>query len=117
MRQAGILAAAGLYAFEHRVTRLRDDHHHARKLAQLLHQIPAIHIVPQHVETNIVIFDVIDPRWSPPTLVAALKAAGVLVNPIGGQSFRAVTHLNVSMKDIEEAGAIFARVLSGSPSH
>jgi threonine aldolase len=112
MRQAGILAAAGIYALEHHVGRLTDDHQHARKLARLLQQIPSVRIAPQHVETNIVIFEVIDPQWPPATLVAALKEAGVLINAIGGLSFRAVTHLNISMKQIDEAGAIFARVLS-----
>lgn len=112
MRQAGILAAAGIYALEHHVGRLTDDHQHARKLARLLQQIPSVRIAPQHVETNIVIFEVIDPRWPPATLVAALREAGVLINAIGGPRFRAVTHLNISMKQIDEAGAILARVLS-----
>jgi len=112
MRQAGILAAAGIYALERHVARLKDDHDHAKKLARLLQQIPSVQIAPQHVETNIVIFDVIDRQRSPAELVAALKEQGVLINAIGGQSFRAVTHLNVSMKQIDEAGAIFARVLT-----
>jgi threonine aldolase len=112
MRQAGILAAAGIYALEHHVGRLADDHRHAKKLARLLQQIPTVRVAPQHVETNIVLFEVNDPRWPPAALIAALKAAGVLVNAIGGRSFRAVTHLNVSEKQIEEAGAIFARVLA-----
>jgi threonine aldolase len=112
MRQAGILAAAGIYALERHVARLKEDHDHAKKLARLLQQIPSVHVAPQHVETNIVIFEVIDQRRSPAELVAALKEQGVLVNAIGGQSFRAVTHLNVSAKQIDEAGAIFSRVLS-----
>ncbi|MGQ0665877.1 MAG: threonine aldolase family protein [Nitrospiraceae bacterium] len=112
MRQAGILAAAGIYALEHHVERLTEDHHHAKRLAKLLQQIPTVRIAPNHVETNIVIFEVIDPRWPPAALVAALKAAGVLVNAIGGRSFRAVTHLNISAKQIDEAGAVFARVLT-----
>lgn len=112
MRQAGILAAAGLYALEHHVGRLKDDHDHAKKLARLLQNLPAVQIAPQHVETNIVIFDIVDPRRTPAEIVAALKAEGVLINAIGGQSYRAVTHLNISSKQIDEAGAIFARVLS-----
>ncbi len=112
MRQAGILAAAGIYALEHHVTRLKDDHDHAKKLARMLQQIPSVQIAPQHVETNIVIFEVVDQRRSPAELVAALKEQGLLINAIGGQSFRAVTHLNVSAKQIDEAGAIFSRVLA-----
>jgi threonine aldolase len=112
MRQAGILAAAGIYALEQHVARLKDDHDHAKKLARLLQQIPSVQIAPQHVETNIVIFDVIDQRRTPAELVAALKEEGVLINAIGGRSFRAVTHLNVTAKQIDEAGAIFARVFA-----
>jgi threonine aldolase len=112
MRQAGILAAAGIYALEHHVARLKDDHDHAKKLARLLQQIPSVQIAPQHVETNIVIFEVTDQRRSPAELIAALKEQGVLINAIGGQSFRAVTHLNVSAKQIDEAAAIFTRVLT-----
>jgi threonine aldolase len=112
MRQAGILAAAGIYALEHHVARLKDDHDHAKKLARLLQQIPSVQIAPQHVETNIVIFEVTDLRRSAAELVAALKVEGVLINAIGGQSFRAVTHLNVSAKQIDEAAAIFTRVLA-----
>ncbi|OQW65192.1 MAG: low-specificity L-threonine aldolase [Nitrospira sp. ST-bin4] len=112
MRQAGILAAAGIYALEHHVARLTDDHSHAKKLARLLQQIPSVQIAPQHVETNIVIFDVTDQRRTPAEIVAALKEQGVLINPIGGMSYRAVTHLNVSAKQIDEAGAVFMRVLT-----
>lgn len=112
MRQAGILAAAGIYALEHHVTRLTDDHSHAKKLARLLQQIPSVQIAPQHVETNIVIFDVTDQRRTPAEIVAALKEQGVLINAIGGLSYRAVTHLNVSAKQIDEAAAVFTRVLT-----
>ncbi len=112
MRQAGILAAAGLYALDHHVGRLKDDHDHAKKLARRLQQIPSVSINPQHVDTNIVIFDVVGHRLSPPALVAALKQEGVLINAIGGTSFRAVTHLDVSAKQIDKAADIFARVLS-----
>ena len=112
MRQSGILAAAGIYALEHHVARLKDDHEHAKKLARLLQQIPSVQIEPHHVETNIVIFEVNDQRRSPAELVAALKEQGVLINAIGRRSFRAVTHLNISAKQIDEAGAIFTRVLA-----
>ncbi len=112
MRQAGILAAAGIYALEHHVTRLKEDHDHAKKLARLLQRIPSVQIASQHVETNIIIFDVVDHRRPPTELVAALKEQGVLINAIGGQRYRAVTHLNISSKQIDEAGEIFARILA-----
>jgi threonine aldolase len=112
MRQSGILAAAGIYALEHHVTRLKTDHDHAKKLARALQQIPAVRIAPQHVETNIVIFDVPDPRLAPADLLIQLKDHGVLIHAIGGCSFRAVTHLNISTKQIDEAAEVFARVLN-----
>ncbi len=112
MRQAGILAAAGIYALERHVSRLKTDHDHAKKLARQLYQIPSVRIIPQHVETNIVIFDVVDEPRTPAELVIAFKEQGLLINAIGGHSFRAVTHLNVTEKQIDEAGTIFSRVLA-----
>jgi threonine aldolase len=112
MRQAGILAAAGIYALERHVARLKTDHEHAKKLARLLQHIPAIQIAPQHVETNIVIFDIVDDQRSPAELVAALKEQGVLINAVGGQSYRAVTHLQITDKQIDEAATVFAKVLA-----
>ena len=112
MRQSGILAAAGIYALEHNIGRLKEDHDHAKQLARRLQQIPAVKVSPHDVDTNIVIFDVIDHRLAPPAIVAALKKEGVLINAIGGDSFRAVTHLDISSAMIEEACAIFSRVLA-----
>lgn len=112
MRQAGILAAAGIYALERHIARLKTDHDHAKKLARLLQQIPAIQIAPQHVETNIVIFDIVDAHRSPAELVAALKEQGVLINAVGERSYRAVTHLHITDKQIDEAAAVFGKVLT-----
>ncbi len=111
MRQAGILAAAGIYALDHHVGRLKDDHDNAKRLARKLQQISAIAINPQHVDTNIVIFDVVGHKLAPAAIVAALKQEGVLINAIGGTSFRAVTHLDVSTRQIDMAADAFARVL------
>ena len=111
MRQAGILAAAGIYALERHVARLKTDHEHAKKLARQLQHISAIQIAPQHVETNIVIFDIVDEHRTPAELVAALKKHGVLINAVGGPSYRAVTHLHITEKQIDEAVAVFAKVL------
>jgi threonine aldolase len=112
MRQAGILAAAAIYALEHHVTRLTEDHNHAKRLARILQQIPSVRIAPQQVETNIVIFEVTGQRRTPAEIVNALKREGVLINATGGLSYRAVTHLNISAKQIEEAGTVFTRVLT-----
>jgi threonine aldolase len=117
MRQAGVLAAAGIYALEHNITRLKEDHEHARRLAGALQKIPNVSINVDGVETNIVMFDVAEARRPAAEILAALKKEGVLINsieqsPRGNQTFRAVTHLDVSGRDIEEAGNVFARVLS-----
>lgn len=112
MRQSGILAAAGIYALEHHIGRLKEDHDHAKRLARGLQTIPAVRINPNDVETNIVIFDVIGHRLDPQAIVAALKKEGLLINALGGNSFRAVTHLDISSAMTEEACAIFSRVLA-----
>ncbi|MDF2756885.1 MAG: ltaA [Nitrospira sp.] len=111
MRQAGILAAAGIYALEHHIGRLKDDHDNAKRLARKLQQIPAVTINPQHVESNIIIFDIIGHRLCPSELVAALRREHVLINAVGGTSFRAVTHLDVSTRQIDAAADAFARIL------
>ncbi|OGW66011.1 MAG: threonine aldolase [Nitrospirae bacterium RIFCSPLOWO2_02_FULL_62_14] len=111
MRQAGILAAAGIYALEHNIARLKDDHDHATRLAHLLAQIPTVTLDLKSVETNMIFFDVKSSR-PPADVVAALKAEGVLVNAVGGTTYRAVTHLDVSADDIEKAGQVFANVLA-----
>jgi threonine aldolase len=112
MRQSGILAAAGIYALEHHIGRLRVDHDNAKRLARRLQQISTVRINPQDVDTNIVIFDVIGHHLTPPAIVAALKQAGVLIHAIGGTRFRAVTHLDISSAAIDQACDIFARALA-----
>jgi threonine aldolase len=113
MRQSGILAAAGIYALEHHIGRLKVDHDHAKRLARQLQLIPTVRINPQDVDTNIVIFRVIGHRLDPLEIVAALKQKGLLINAIGGNSFRAVTHLDISGAMTEEACEIFTCVLGG----
>jgi threonine aldolase len=117
MRQAGILAAAGLYALDHNIARLKEDHEHARQLARILQKIPNVSVNLDEVETNIVMFDVTGSKRNPQEFLAALKTEGVLINlvghpPGGNPTFRAVTHLDVASRDIDEAGAVFMRVLS-----
>ena len=112
MRQAGILAAAGIHALEHNIARLKEDHEHARRLARLLEKIPTVSIHAERVETNIILFDVVGNGRSVQEILAELKKEGVLINSVGGRSFRAVTHLDVSSQDIETAGQIFSRVLT-----
>ncbi|HET8580360.1 MAG TPA: low specificity L-threonine aldolase, partial [Nitrospiraceae bacterium] len=101
-----------IYALEHNISRLKEDHEHARHLARLLQKIPTVSLEPDRVETNIVMFDVVGSGRSAQEIVAALKKEGVLLNAVGGTTFRAVTHLDVTGQDIEEAGQIFRSVLS-----
>jgi threonine aldolase len=112
MRQVGILAAAGIYALEHHVTRLSEDHANAQHLAQLLHGIPGVTIDVESVETNMVMFQVPQSPKSTEQLLEDCREAGVLLNAVGDRSFRAVTHLDVNREDMEAAGQGFARVFA-----
>jgi threonine aldolase len=95
MRQAGVLAAAGLVALEDTPRRLPEDHANARFLAEGLAQIPGIQVDPQKVATNIVIFEVGDTGLSSAEISARLKRRGVLINGIDANHMRAVTHYDV----------------------
>jgi len=112
MRQVGIVAAAGIYALEHHIPRLKDDHAHAKRLAELLQSIPSISVHPNEVETNIIVFKVENSTRLTNDWVAECKQAGVLLNAVGNHTFRVVTHLDVSDQDIEEAGRILRKVFS-----
>lgn len=103
MRQVGILAAAGIYAFEHNISRLKEDHDNAKELARALHAIKGVTINLEDVETNIVIFDVAGTGMDAYTVIDHLKQSGVLMLPISQTKIRAVTHLDVSDKDIDQA--------------
>lgn len=99
MRQAGIVAAGALYALDHHVERLAEDHENARALAQGLASVPGITLDPDEVETNIVIFEVDDPEG----LCAAVQRDGVLMGPVGPRTVRAVTHLDVDADGVQRA--------------
>jgi threonine aldolase len=102
MRQAGIIAAGGVYALRHHVKRLTDDHANARRLAAGLAGLPGVSLDPTTIETNIVFFDV---PGSPgaATVVERLQARGVRMGAMGPHTIRAVTHLDVSAEQIERA--------------
>jgi threonine aldolase len=100
MRQAGIIAAAGVYALEHMVGRLGDDHTHARLLARGLAELPMVDLDAEAVDTNIVIFGV---RGDWLGFARALKQAGVLSTITGPGRLRMVTHFGIERGDIEEA--------------
>lgn len=103
MRQAGVLAAAGLIALEQHPGRLAEDHRNARFLAESLSKIPGIQVDPIKVQTNIVIFDVSGTGLTPAELSRSLKSRGVLINGINERQMRIVTHSDVNRKACERA--------------
>jgi threonine aldolase len=107
LRQAGIVAAAGLYALENNVERLAEDHENARVLAEGVAAIAGVRIDPSRVETNIVIFEVDDP----PRVLGELASRGVEMGPMGPGRIRAVTHLDVDRAGIETALRALKEVL------
>jgi len=110
MRQAGIVAAGALYALDHHRDRLVEDHVNAERLAEGIADLPGADVDPATVETNIVVVGV---RGTPATeVVARLKDRGVLVLARDASSIRAVTNLNVSADDIDEALRAFRQVLA-----
>jgi threonine aldolase len=111
MRQVGILAAAGLYALEHNVERLAQDHANARLLAEGLAQLRGLQLAPERVDTNIVIFEVDHPWFDAPALVRGCRDKGVLMAYSGGERVRAVTHLDVTRDQCEEAVRIIEKLL------
>jgi threonine aldolase len=104
MRQAGYLAAAGLYALEHHVERLADDHQNARLLAEALGELSWVAGI-RPVETNIVIFD-LKPPVTPAVVLDYLEKNGVRATAFGPQTLRFVTHLDVDRPAIEQAIAV-----------
>jgi threonine aldolase len=112
MRQAGVLAGAGLIALEQMPARLGEDHANAKILAEGLAALPGVAIDPAKVVTNIVIFDIGNSGIAPAALVEAAKARGVLLSAVGGTRMRLVTHMDVSRMDCERALEALASVLA-----
>jgi threonine aldolase len=112
MRQAGILAAAGLIALEHGPKRLEQDHENARVLAQSLARVDGIALDAAKVQTNIVIFSVKPSGLSASEFLSRLAARDVLAVPVDGDRVRMVTHLDVTRRQVETAADIAAVVVS-----
>jgi threonine aldolase len=110
MRQVGVLCAAALYALEHHVERLAEDHDNATRLARGLAELRGVSIDLSGVQTNIVAFDVLS--MTAAECVSKAAEEGVRLNAIGPSRLRAVTHLDVSRADIDAALQRFARFLS-----
>jgi threonine aldolase len=110
MRQSGICAAACLYALEHNVDRLAEDHENARVLARELAQVPGISV--ELPETNLVFFDVSGTGLTGAELAERLREKGVLISVMGKHRGRACTHLDVDRAGVMEAAAAVRQVLA-----
>lgn len=109
MRQVGGLAAACLYAMDHHVARLADDHANAQLLAAAVRDTPGLTLVPERVETNLVWFECDPALGTAKDVAGRLKAAGVLVAALGDHTLRACTHLDVNRADCERAAEAIRR--------
>ncbi len=112
MRQAGIIAAGALHALDHHVHRLADDHTNAQRLAAGLAQLRGIALDPASVETNLVYFTLTDDAgMDAKRFCDKVRAGGVRIGAIGPNLLRAVTHLDVSERDIDKALEVVREVL------
>ena len=104
MRQSGILAAAGLYALDHNLSRIGEDHANAKRLAEVLSDSPAVR--PSATQSNIVMIDLLRERDTSESVAQRLAQSGVRLEPFGPRRLRAVTHLDVTGADVERAARI-----------
>jgi threonine aldolase len=111
MRQAGLLAAAGLYALDHHMARLVEDHANARTLAEALAANPRVDLDLATVQTNIVVFHVKDGAPDAATVMQRAAECGVLLFAFGPRTLRAVTHLDVSAAQCRRAGSVLAELI------
>jgi threonine aldolase len=113
MRQVGVIAAAALYALEHNIDRLAEDHAKARLIADAVHATDGLALDPPHADTNIVIFRVEKELGTAAALCDRLRERGVLMMPLAPQKVRAVTHLDLTLGDVQHA----ANALRDSADH
>ena len=111
MRQAGVLAAAALYALDNHVARLAADHRNAQVVAQAIADAPGLRLDPPDVETNLIWFEVDPDRGTAAAVAAVLKAHGVLVHVAGPHTLRACTHLDVSAAQATRAAEVVRQAL------
>ncbi len=111
MRQAGILAAAGIIALTEMVERLAEDHANAKRLAEGLAGVKGLSIDPELVKTNIVFFDIKRGDMTSEQLTSQLASKGIKVLPLGPKQLRAVTHYHITMDDIEYSLGVFTKVM------
>jgi threonine aldolase len=111
MRQAGIVAAGGIYALEHRLARLAEDHAMARRLAQGIDRIEGLTIQVERVRTNMVFFELEREKPTTNELVERAGARGVLFLPVAEHRFRMVTHYGLTMEDMDRALEVLREVM------
>jgi threonine aldolase len=111
MRQAGILAAAGLWALDHNIDRLAEDHANARLLAERLAGLRGVELDLATVQSNIVIYHLAEGMPDAATIVAGAQEAGVLASAFAARTVRAVTHLDVSREQCRRAADLLAAVI------
>ncbi|MGE0606072.1 MAG: low-specificity L-threonine aldolase [Pirellulales bacterium] len=109
MRQAGIIAAGALYALEHHVERLAEDHVNARRLGEAIRGIDGLELCPPEIDTNLVIFRVDPTLGTAAEFSSRLKQQHVLISAFGPQMMRAVTHLDVSSADMDVAASVLEK--------
>jgi threonine aldolase len=114
MRQSGLLAAAGLWALDHNLDRLAEDHANARLLAERLAEVPGVRVDLESTQTNIVLIDVAGTGREPGEIAAAAERRGVRIVLFGRTGLRATTHLDVTRDDVARAAEILADVLVGA---
>jgi threonine aldolase len=114
MRQAGILAAAGLYALDHQLDRLAEDHGRARRLAERLARIAPELTKPEEIETNIVMINTGALGLGASEFAAACRTQGLIISVLGPERVRAVTHIDIEDRDIYSACEIVSRI-AGKP--
>jgi len=112
MRQSGIIAAGALYALEYHVERLAEDHRNAKRIAEGIAGLPGIQINPDHVETNIIVFQVDPAVMSAQELADRIKDRRVLFHALGKEMCRLVTHLDLTADMAGEAVARFQSLLA-----
>lgn len=112
MRQAGVLAAAGLYAVRNNIERLADDHARAKRIAEQLAEAAPGCVDPAAVETNLVVVDVASTGRNPAEVTAKAAEQGVLIGDVGKRSVRLVTHLDVDDAGAKHAGDVVASLLA-----
>jgi threonine aldolase len=111
MRQVGIFAAAGLFALDHNIERLAEDHANARLMAKRLVTSRKIALDPNTVQTNILVFGLAADAPDAPTVVARSKELGVLIFAFGPRTIRVVTHLDVSRQECERAADVLLEIV------